>query len=137
MLYIVATISLDNGPMLSNTWQVFLTLLSYTTICPIMPRFIISVRELYDRDLRARWQGIDTGFGVLSQPIASQNVALSATSFVDVATGPGQGQEQEGDAEAIRPEELGDGSHQVVEGSRADITEVIRLEVLGDGTCQV
>jgi len=109
MLYLITVTILDDGPVISSTWQLFLTLLSYTTICPIMPRFIISVRELYDRDLRARWQGIDTGFGVLSQPIASQNMV----------------------------EELGDGAHQVVESGHADIAEVIRLEALGDGTHQV
>jgi hypothetical protein len=27
-----------------------------------MPRFIINVRELYDRDPHGRWQGIDSGF---------------------------------------------------------------------------
>jgi len=122
----------QNGISISNTWRLFLALLNYTTICPIMPRFIISVRELYDRDLRARWQGIDTGFGVWSQPIASQNVALSTISFVDVATGQGQG--QEGDAEAIQLEELGDGAHQIVEGGHTGNANVIPLEVLGDAS---
>ena len=76
-----------------------------------MPRFIISVRELYDRDLRARWQGIDSGFGVLSQPIVSQNGAVSTIAFADVT--PGQDQ---------------------VEGGDADDSEAIQLEVVGDGT---
>ena len=79
----------------------------------MMPRFIISVRELYDRDLR-RGQGVDTGFGVLSQPIASQHVALSAISFADVALG--QDPVVEGDAiesEAIGLELLGDNTQQV------------------------
>ncbi|KAI9574382.1 hypothetical protein HD554DRAFT_2165880 [Boletus coccyginus] len=48
----------------------FLDTLSYSLSCAIMPRFIISIRELYDRDLQNRWQGIDTGFGVL---VASEN----------------------------------------------------------------
>jgi len=92
---------LDNSLIISNTWQLFLTLLSYTAICPIIPRFVIGMRELYDRDLRPRWQGIDTGFGVLSQPIVSSNVAVSAISFAE-------GQGEEGDTEAIQLEELGD-----------------------------
>ena len=75
-----------------------------------MPRFIIGVRELYDHDLRARWQGIDTGFGVLSQPIASENLAVSATAFANVATGQGR-PGQEVDADAIPLEELGNGAH--------------------------
>ena len=82
----------------------------------MMPRFIVSMRELHDRDLRARWQGIDTGFGVLSQPIASDNAVVSAIAFADVA--PWQGQDQ------------------VVEGDEDD-SEAIRLEARGDGTRQV
>ncbi|KAI9567614.1 hypothetical protein HD554DRAFT_2266792 [Boletus coccyginus] len=113
----------QSGFKMSNTWKLFLVMLSRLAICPIMPQFIINVRELYDRDLRARWQGIYTGFGVLSQPIASQNVVVSAISFVDVGTGQGQG--QGGDVEAIQLEELGDGGHQVVEDGHADNADVI------------
>ena len=93
--------------------MLFLTNFVYLLLCPILPRFIISVRELYDRDLRGHFQGIDSGFGVLSQPIASQNGALSAIAFADVA--PGQDQVVEGDA---------------------DNSEAIRLEVVTDGACQ-
>ena len=53
----------------------------------MMPRFIISVRELYDRDLRGRRQGIDTGFGVSSQPISSGNATVSVIRFAGVAPG--------------------------------------------------
>ena len=80
-----------------------------------MPRFIISVRELYDRDLRGRWQGIDTGFGVLSQPISNGNAAVSAIQFAEVAPGQEQGQVAEGetdDSEAIRLE-MREGTRQV------------------------
>jgi hypothetical protein len=63
-----------------------------------MPRFIISVRELYDRDLRGREQGIDTGFGVLSQPNFGENTAVSAMEFADVAQGE-EGQAAEGEVE--------------------------------------
>ena len=82
-----------------------------------MPRFIISMRELYDHDLYGRWQGIDTGFGVLSQPVSSGNAAVSAIRFADAAPG------QEG---------------RVAEGE-VDDSEVIRLEtrMSGDGTSQV
>ena len=65
-------------------------MLCHTTLFPAIPRFIIAVRELYDRNLRGRWQGIDTGFGVSSQFISSENVAVSAIEFADVA--PEQGQ---------------------------------------------
>ena len=48
-----------------------------------MPRFIISIRELYHRDLRKRWQGIDTGFGVFSQPNSSGDTTISGIGFAD------------------------------------------------------
>jgi len=44
----------------------FLTSFSYMILFSIMPRFFINIRELRDRNLRSRWYGIDTGFGVLS-----------------------------------------------------------------------
>jgi len=67
-----------------------------------MPRFIISVREAYDRDVRrCGWQGGDTPFGVLSQSIVG---------FVDVESG--RDQVGEGNSEAIRLEVLGDGARQ-------------------------
>ena len=81
-----------------------------------MPRFIVSVRELYDRDLRGRWQGLDTGFGVLSQPVSSESAAVSTIEFADVAPGQEQGQLARGEVdnlEAIGMEVLGDGTRQV------------------------
>ena len=81
-----------------------------------MPRFIISMRELYDRDKRRGWQGVDNELGVSSQPTASQNAPLSIIAFADVAPGQGQDQVVEGDAnesEAIRLEPLGDNRYQV------------------------
>ena len=80
----------------------------------MMPRCIINVRELYERDLRGHWEGVDTGFGALSQPIASQNAPVSAIAFADVA--PGQDEIVEGDtneSEAIRFEFLGNNTHYV------------------------
>ena len=94
--------------------MIFLDDLIYLIFATIMPRFIISVRELYDHDLRARWQGIDSGFGVLSQSIVSQNGAMSTIAFADVA--PGQDQVVEGDA---------------------DDSEGVRLEVVAEGVRQV
>lgn len=82
----------------------------------MMPRFIISIRELYDRDLHNRWQGIDTGFGVLSQPAHDENTAVSTIAFAEAIPGQEQGQ--------------------VAEGAKDDSPR-IQLEVLGDGTCQV
>ena len=126
---------------IDSTLLLILNLIAYP-ICSIMPRFIISVRELYDHDLRARWQGIDTGFGVLSQPIASDNAVVSEIAFADVTRGQGRDQAVEGDEddeEAIQLEVLGNGIHQVVEGDHDedDDSGAIRLEARGNRTCQV
>ena len=93
-----------------------LSILSYITITTLSPRFIISIRELYDRDLRGRWNGIDSGFGVLSQAGASEDAVVSAIAFADV--NPGQEEAHaveggEGYSEGIRLELLGDGTQQV------------------------
>jgi len=116
-LSIISSAVVQNFLKISSTWQVILILLCYTTIFPIMPRFFISMRELYDRDTHACWQGVDTGFGVFSQPIACENVAVSAIAFEDrVVMGRGWGQVVEGDAHGSWPiqlEVLGDGTHQV------------------------
>jgi hypothetical protein len=56
-------------------------------------------RELYHRDYRRRWQGIDTGFGVFSQPTASRSAVVSAITNADVAPGKG-----DSDSDAIQLE---------------------------------
>ncbi|KAN0097917.1 hypothetical protein V8E55_002363 [Tylopilus felleus] len=57
---------------------------THAFLCSAIPRFIISVREMYDRDLRHHVYGVDTAFGVLSRPTASQNTLVSAIAFVDI-----------------------------------------------------
>ena len=54
-----------------------------------MPRVILSIRELYDQDLHRRWQGIDTGFGVVSQPLSNWNVAVTTTAPAETGTEQG------------------------------------------------
>ena len=100
----------------SSTAVLILSVLSFITIAPMSPRFIISIRELYDRDLRGRWNGIDSGFGVSSQAVANEDAVVSAIAFADV--NPGQEEAQaieggEGDSEGIRLELLGDSTQQV------------------------
>ena len=75
-------------------------------MCPMMPRFIISVRELYDRDTRRGWQGVDTGFGVLSQPIADRFGFGSSIVFPD-GVALEEGQVVEGGADDIQLKPLG------------------------------
>ncbi|KAI9456199.1 hypothetical protein HD554DRAFT_2078178 [Boletus coccyginus] len=96
-------------------FMTFLTALSYSFSFAIMPRFIISIRRSYDRDLRSRQpQGIDTGFGVFSHQNAKGDGALSAMNFADVITEQSETLEGDaGDSRAIRLEALGDRVHQV------------------------
>jgi hypothetical protein len=75
----------------------------------MMPRFIIGVRELYDRR-DGRWQGIDTGFGVSF----CENAATSAIELVDLAPEQEQGQvAEEGGVDDWERKMLGDGTCQV------------------------
>ncbi|KAN0097473.1 hypothetical protein V8E55_001919 [Tylopilus felleus] len=84
---------------------------SFLFLPSMMPRFVISMRELYDRDIQGRWEGIDSAFGVLSQPVASSDAHVPESTFGDVTSGQGEGQAVEGDT---------------------DPSEVIPLMVLGD-----
>ena len=73
-----------------------------------MPRFIISIRELYDRDLQNRWQGIDTGFGVL---VASGDADGTTIVLGDVGPEERQAVERDaGDSEGIQLEVIRDGT---------------------------
>ena len=91
--------------MISSNAVLFLFMIGYVTIVPLMPRFIISIRELYDRDVRHGWKGVDSGFGVSSQPVDSENGVVSGIAFADVRINPGWegGQTAAGDED--KPEE--------------------------------
>lgn len=84
-------------------------------LCCIIPLFIINIRELYDQDLCRRQQGIDTGFGILSQSHENQNAAISAIAFADVIPEEVHAiQGHRGDSETTRPGAIGeDGERQV------------------------
>jgi hypothetical protein len=88
-----------------------------STISSMMPRFIISMRELYDRDPRGRWKGIDSGFKIFPQPISGESAgtSMSVIPFVDI--GP-------------------EGPSLIMEGATNEF-EMIRLEVLGVNARQV
>ena len=62
-----------------------LSMICSSLLCCLAPRFIISVRELYYRDLRGFRQGIDTGFGVLSQGRSGEDGRISTILFADAA----------------------------------------------------
>lgn len=86
VLYHIDTIAQDEM-ILSSTLVLFMSLFPFIAIFPMMPQFIISIWELYDHDLHCHWQGIDTGFGVLSQPTSSQDAAVSVIALVGISPG--------------------------------------------------
>ncbi|KAF8552658.1 hypothetical protein OG21DRAFT_100651 [Imleria badia] len=90
-----------NGSTLNATSVLFLGMFSCVAICPIMPRFIISIRELHDRERRGNW--MDTGFNLLSQ-LASEDATVCASQIANGA---------EDDPEATRLDILGDNTQQV------------------------
>ncbi|KAF8120490.1 hypothetical protein EV363DRAFT_91134 [Boletus edulis] len=66
----------------TNNTLVFLGVFLYVAFYILVPRFIISVRELYDHDVRGRFH-TDTGFGVQLQSSAGLDTTMSAMVFVD------------------------------------------------------
>lgn len=103
------------GPEFNTNAMLIFSSFSCLLLCSVVPRFVISVRELYDHDPRRQRQGIDSGFGVSSQPTTSENAAMSAIVFAEVSPEEGQIVEGEvGESEAIsRLEVVEDGAHQV------------------------
>ena len=86
--------------------------LSYPLLCAIIPWFIIGICGPCEQDLQKRWQDIDSGFGVTSQPRPSENVTAPAIAVGDGAAG----QEVDvdvGDSEAISLEVIRNGVGQV------------------------
>ena len=58
-----------------------LGILEYVLVFTLSPRFILSIRELYARDVQGRrGEGIDTGFGLST----GRGAGRSAIMFVDV-----------------------------------------------------
>ena len=81
----------------------------------MLPRFMIGIRELYDRDLHHDCQGIDSGFGISSRPATGENQTVPAIGLADVTLGQSAGQTMEGDTgnpETVSLEGIRDGAHQ-------------------------
>ena len=76
---IVAMIAAQGGAL--GAVVIFLVMIVFISTAPMMPRLIIGVREVYDRDLHGRWKGIDSGFDALSQPLAGGDAVVSAIAF--------------------------------------------------------
>ncbi|KAN0082779.1 hypothetical protein V8E55_008574 [Tylopilus felleus] len=99
-----------SGPTISATATIYLALFSSIAICTIMPRFIISIRELYNPEARRDWQGIDSGFGLSSQSTGGR----MPTAYTEIV----QGQSR------------------ITEGDE-DVTRAMPLQMLNDKTRQV
>ena len=117
-LYNIVTVIGSVAPSTANEAIIInvLNMLAVSLLCSAMPRFIISVRELYDRDLRRRWQGIDSGFSVMSQGVSTEMELASGIAFVDVAQEESRTMVGDGDGDnsgAIQLEEVGTSAHKV------------------------
>jgi hypothetical protein len=111
MLYDIPSVVIISPTL--DILQLFLGALANLLLFSMIPRFIIGFRELYHRGCHHCWQGVDTGFGVFSQPTAGRSAALSAIAFANVT--PGESQTVEGEAngsDAIQLEVLGDNTRQ-------------------------
>ncbi|KAF8136939.1 hypothetical protein EV363DRAFT_1156026 [Boletus edulis] len=69
-------------PNLSAT-MLYISTFVYVFYFALVPRFIISIRELYDRDTHG-CSHIDTGFGIRSRLNVGANTTMSAVVFTDV-----------------------------------------------------
>ncbi|KAF8452874.1 hypothetical protein L210DRAFT_2061202 [Boletus edulis BED1] len=82
LLYQITSVLCQGEPLSNNASILFLNAVVDIIFYPLIPRFIISIRELYAHDIQGRFH-IDTGFGVLSQP----NDAVSIIVFTDIDLG--------------------------------------------------
>ena len=92
----------------SKDLTLFVDTFSYSLSCAIMPRFIMSIRELYDRDHQDRCEGLDAGFSIFSQPSSSENQGVPA-----IASNVGMGEGREGSSEVIELVRARDGTLRV------------------------
>ncbi|KAF8452921.1 hypothetical protein L210DRAFT_3520008 [Boletus edulis BED1] len=72
---------------ISGSGYLFLEAAISIAFCILIPRFVISIRELYDRDIH-RCFHIDTGFGMQSRSNAGADTTVSAMAFADINQGP-------------------------------------------------
>jgi len=107
-------VALEFQPNWNDILILLLNVLSFIALCPLVPRFILSLRELYDCDIDGRWGGIDTAFGGSSQPLSSRDVAASAIAFAGISLDEDPAVEgRADDLEAIRLRAVGNPARQV------------------------
>ncbi|KAF8126625.1 hypothetical protein EV363DRAFT_1298648 [Boletus edulis] len=112
LYFVVNTIFNITTAIPTNTIPLlFILSLSYVSIIPLMPQFIISVREFHDHKHHGQWEGIDAGFGASLHLISGENAVVSAVAIADATVN----QVMEGEAdesEGIQLEMRGDNIHQ-------------------------
>ncbi|KAF8122304.1 hypothetical protein EV363DRAFT_1182981 [Boletus edulis] len=93
ILYFVVNVLYQTNDLLnitryssSNTF-IFLEVFAVVSFYIIIPRFVVSIRELYDHDIHGRFH-VDSGFGVVSRSDAAPNATVSEMAFADVNQGP-------------------------------------------------
>jgi len=99
------------GNPLTPVWYPVSFLFWIVTTFPIIPRFVLSIRELYyTNDTLHCCDGIDSGFGISSyvRNIAGRDTSVSAIAFAGGTRGPGEGP---GDEE-IQLEHIGRSSNE-------------------------
>ncbi|KAF8135154.1 hypothetical protein EV363DRAFT_1447915 [Boletus edulis] len=94
------------GKLGSGLSQLILSVIAeFVPMWTLIPRFIISVRELYARDVQiSRGEGIDTGFGLSSGRSAGEKAMVFAD--VEQDEGPEDVEETQRDIEEI-PRDVG------------------------------
>lgn len=99
---------LNSQPSINTTAMLVLDAVCSITLCTIMPRFIINVRELYDCDR----QGVDSGFRVSPRPIC-RDTTVPAILFMDITAGQNFVEQFMDGSEMIQIEELGNDTRRV------------------------
>ena len=93
--YPLINLLISTGDFPTNGWwQVLIGVVQYIAPFTLVPRFVLSLRELYARDLKGRVGGdIDTAFGLTSE--SGRGAALSAIKFAASAQNEGDDQGEE------------------------------------------
>jgi len=75
----------------SPAWIIMSNIFLVVTAFPIIPRFVLNIRELYEKDSRGGFEGIDSGFGIGN----ISDTIVSGIVFADGITGLGTKEDDE------------------------------------------
>jgi len=92
-----------NGRIFTPAWYLISFLFYVATMFPVIPRFVLSIRELYANDTLRYCGGLDSGFGISShvRNIVGQDTSVSGIVFARGRIGPGEGSDEEMQLEPI------------------------------------